>query len=98
MMRDGFGLRFHDLGETLLQGFPDHRMQPCAPASQKSRVGRIPHERMFERVDRPWYLAPAKYQLRLNQLRKGLLKSLSRQSGDNAQQFIRKLATHYGTD
>src|SRR5438132_8710743 len=76
MMRDSFRLRLHDFREALLEGVRDRGMQRGPAALENSRVGSIPHERMLEAVDRPGYLASAKYQFRADQLRKRLLKSL----------------------
>src|SRR5690242_3123659 len=63
MVRESFGLSFHDFRESLLEGICNRGMQRCASALQESRVGSIPHKRVLEGIDRLGYLAPAEYQL-----------------------------------
>src|ERR1700751_1348854 len=94
MMRDGFGLTLHNFREAVLDDVRNHGMQPCASALEKSRIGRIPYERVLEGIDRPGDLTSAEYQLRSNQLRQWVLESLSGQPGNEAQELIGELATY----
>ncbi len=46
------GLRLRDFRKPLLESVRNSGVQRCAPALQQSRIGSVPHQRMFEGIDR----------------------------------------------
>ena len=99
MVRESFGLSLRRFPGTVARTRSrSSACSCCAPALQQPGVGSIPHKHVLEGIDRLWYLAPAEYQLRSNQLGKGLLQFLFGQPRYGAQQLVGELATHHGAD